>query len=269
MSQVIGFVGAGQMGEPMVVRLVRAGYRVVVYARREPVRERLLACGAEVVDSVAAAAAAADIVIVCVFSDAQLVEVVGGPDGVLAAAGPDTVVVSHTTGAVSTVKDLAATHPEGPVLLDGPVSGSAEDIAAGKLTVLLGGPALAVEAARPVLEAYARTIVATGGLGSALGVKLVNNALFAANAQLVALAAEVGRRLGVEDTDLLDALAACSGNSFAATSIRRTGGFPKFEQLAAPFLRKDVAACVAATADLGVDLGLLGTVIADGPFELG
>ncbi|WP_280302035.1 NAD(P)-dependent oxidoreductase [Nocardia abscessus] len=268
MSQVVGFIGAGQMGEPMVVRLVAAGHRTIVYARREPVRERLRAAGADVVDSVREAAASSDVIITCLFSDQQLGEVLSGPDGVLAAARPDAVVVSHTTGAVSTIKNLAAERPDGPVLLDGPVSGSAEDIASGRLTVLLGGPPESVEAVRPVLAAYANTVIATGALGSALGVKLVNNALFAANAQLVAVAAEVGRQLGIDEGQLLDALSVASGNSYAADSIRRTGGFAKFEKRAAPFLRKDVAACLTATADLGIDLGGLGAAIADGPFDL-
>ncbi|WP_084526218.1 NAD-binding protein [Nocardia vaccinii] len=126
-----------------------------------------------------------------------------------------------------------------------------------------------VRAVRPVLESYAGTIVATGPLGSALSVKLVNNALFAANAQLVAAAADIGRRLGIESRDLLSALLACSGRSYAAESIRRTGGLDRFQQLAAPFLRKDVAACLAATADAGLELGQLGSVIHDGPLELG
>ncbi|WP_329407728.1 NAD(P)-dependent oxidoreductase [Nocardia vinacea] len=268
MSQVIGFVGAGQMGEPMVVRLVRAGHRVVLYARRPSVRERLKSCGAEVVDSLAAVAESSDVVIVCVFSDSQLVDVLGGPEGLLAKAGPDVVIVSHTTGTVATVKDLAAAYPEGPTLLDGPVSGSAVDIAAGKLTVLLGGPVTAVDVVRPIMESYADPVVATGALGSALIVKLVNNALFAANAQLVAEAVNVGQQLGVADEELLRALSVCSARSYASNSILGAGSVRGFEHIAAPFLRKDVAACLSATAELGIDLGQLATVIADGPLEL-
>jgi 3-hydroxyisobutyrate dehydrogenase-like beta-hydroxyacid dehydrogenase len=268
MSQVVGFVGAGQMGEPMVVRLARAGHRVLVHARRPEVRERIQAAGAQVVDSVAEAAAESDVFIACTFSDDQLTQVLGGPQGALAAAGKNCVVVSHTTGTVSTVRELAADSPQGAVLLDGPVSGSAQDIAAGKLTVLLGGPAEAVAAARPVLASYAETIVATGELGTALQVKLVNNALFAANAQLVAAATQLGRSLGVADDDLLRALLACSGRSYAAQAILGSGGLPVFERRAAPFLRKDVAAALAATADLGVELGQLATVIHDGPLAL-
>lgn len=268
MSQVVGFVGAGRMGEPMVGRLVQAGYRTVVYARKEPVRDRLRTAGAVVVDSVREASAAADVVITCLFSDAQLVQVLDGPDGVLASARPGTPVVSHTTGTVSTVRDLAAAHPEGPVLLDGPVSGSAEDIAAGRLTVLLGGPAQSLDAARPVLASYADNVLTTGALGSALGVKLVNNVLFAANAQAVALGAAVGRQLGIGDDELLHALSLASGNSYAADAIRRTGGFATFGKAATPFLRKDVAACIAATADLGIELGPLADLIAAGPFDI-
>ncbi|MFE6862202.1 NAD(P)-dependent oxidoreductase [Nocardia sp. NPDC057668] len=269
MPQVVGFIGAGRMGEPMVVRLIGAGHRVVVLARRAEVRERLGACGAEVVRTIAEVAEAADVVVVCVFSDPQLIDVLGGPSGLLATAKPSTIVVSHTTGSVGTVRELAAAHPDGPVLLDGPVSGSAQDIAAGRLTVLLGGPGESAEAVRPVLESYSAQIIATGALGTALNVKLVNNALFAANSQLVAEAARVGRQLGIDDRDLLRALSACSGASHAAESIRRTGGLAAFEKAAAPFLRKDVAACLAATADAGADLGRLAAVIHNGPLELG
>lgn len=269
MSQVVGFIGAGRMGEPMVYRMVAAGHRVQVYARRDSVRERLRAGGATVVDSIAEAAASADVVILCLFSDAQLVDVLGGPDGVFATARPDAVVVSHTTGTVTTVTGLAARNSGGPTLLDGPVSGSADDIAAGKLTVLLGGAGAAVARARPVLETYAGTIITTGALGTALSVKLVNNVLFAANAQMVAAALELGARLGIGDKQLLDALGVSSGRSFAANSIGLTGGLAEFEQVAAPFLRKDVAACRAAAADLGIDIGRLGAVIDGGPFDLG
>lgn len=268
MSQIVGFIGAGQMGEPMVARLLHAGRRVKVFARRPEVRERVSAAGAQVVESVAEAAAASDVVIVCVFSDEQLVRVLDGPAGVLASASKDCVVISHTTGTVATVRELAAGHPEGPVLLDGPVSGAAEDIEAGRLTVLLGGPAASVDSVRPVLESYADKIVATGELGSALSVKLINNALFAANAQLVASAAAVGRQLGIGDDELVRALLACSGWSHAAESIHRTGGLAKFARRAAPFLRKDVAACLAATKDNAIELGQLAGVIHDGPLDL-
>lgn len=268
MTETVGFVGAGKMGEPMVLRLVAAGHRVQVYVRRPEVRERLAAAGAVPVESVAAAARDCGIVISCLFSDAQFIELASGVEGLLANAEPDAVVVSHTTGTVGTLTDLMAAFPDGPTLVDAPVSGGADDIAAGNLTVLLGGADDAVARVKPVLAAYADPVIATGGLGSALNLKLINNVLFVANAQLVADAVELGKNLGVRDTSLFEALEHCSGGSRAAGYVQSAGGVDDFAKVVAPFMRKDVAACIEAAADRGVELGLLRTVVEAGRLDL-
>ncbi|GAC1395383.1 MAG: NAD(P)-binding domain-containing protein [Mycobacterium sp.] len=268
MSDVIGFIGAGQLGEPMVSRLLGAGREVLVYARRADVRERLSECGASLADTVPGLAAASDILISCLFSDAQLREVGLGPDGLIANAKPDAVFVSHTTGTATTLSELTAGSATAPVVLDAPVSGTVDHIAQGELTVLVGGPSDAVERVRPALAAYANPIVATGELGSALAIKLINNLLFAANSQLVAEAAQLGRRLGVEEDKLLAALAVCSGGSSASCYAQTAGGLEVFAELATPFLRKDVAACLNAAEAANADLGLLGDVVNTGPFDL-
>jgi 3-hydroxyisobutyrate dehydrogenase-like beta-hydroxyacid dehydrogenase len=264
----VGFIGAGQLGEPMVVRLVDAGHRVLVYSRRNEVRDRLEAGGATAAGSVAELAAHSDILLSCLFSDAQMRETGLGPDGFIANAKPGAVFVSHTTGTVATLKALRGSTPSAPVILDAPVSGTAENIAAGNLTVLVGGPADAVERVTPVLAAYADPVVPTGALGSALAIKLINNLLFAANAQLVAAATELAGKLNVDPGVLLSALQVCSGHSSAGAHADRIGGIDRFAELAGPFLRKDVAACREAAAEAGVDLGMLGTVVHQGPLPL-
>jgi 3-hydroxyisobutyrate dehydrogenase-like beta-hydroxyacid dehydrogenase len=263
----IGFIGAGQLGEPMVRRLLGAGHSTTVYARRDDVRSRLRDEGAALADSAAALASESDVLISCMFSDAQLRETALGPDGFIGNVKPGAVFVSHTTGSVSTLRELAESETA-PTILDAPVSGTAEHIAQGTLTVLIGGAADAVELVRPILAAYADPIVATGDLGSALDIKLINNVLFAANAQLVAAAVHVGERLGVAPEALLDALSVCSGNSSAATYTRGVGGVDSFVQAAGHFLRKDVAAAVAAAEEAGADLGFLRSVVESGPLNL-
>jgi 3-hydroxyisobutyrate dehydrogenase-like beta-hydroxyacid dehydrogenase len=268
MADVIGFVGAGKMGEPMVLRLLDAGHRVLLYARRAEVAERLAAAGASVTDSIADLTRRSDIVISCLFSDAQLVEVAAGPDGLMANTKSGAVLVSHTTGTVGTLTKLMADFPAGPVLVDAPVSGGAHDIAAAELTVLLGGPDDAVARVQPVLAAYADPVIATGDLGTALNLKLINNVLFAANAQLVAAAVELGKNLGVSDISLFQALGQCSGGSRAAGFVESAGGVENFAKIVAPFMRKDIAACIEAAADRGVELGQLRTVAETGPLSL-
>jgi 3-hydroxyisobutyrate dehydrogenase-like beta-hydroxyacid dehydrogenase len=266
MSTTVGFLGAGQLGEPMVERLLGAGHDVLVYARREEVRRRLEDKGAMLAESVAALARESSVLISCLFSDAQLRETGLGPDGFAANARPETVFVSHTTGSVATLNALQ--DQSELVVLDAPVSGIADDIVAGTLTVLLGGPSEAVAAVTPILAAYADPVVATGPLGSALALKLINNLLFAANAQLLAAATQLGSQFGVGPDALLSALQVCSAGSQVAAHAHRIGGMARFEELAGPFLRKDVAACRDAAAASGADLGLLDTAVRQGPLAL-
>lgn len=268
MVNTVGFIGAGQLGEPMVMRLLGAGHHVLVYSRREEVRARLAASGARLAGSVAELASQSDILLSCLFSDMQLRETGLGPDGFMANAKPGSVFISHTTGTVSTLETLRDSSSSAPVILDAPVSGTVDNIAEGTLTVLVGGPADTVERVTPVLDAYADPVVPTGELGSALAIKLINNLLFAANAQLIAAATQLGDKLGVDQMALLSALQVCSGRSSAADHTHRIGGIDRFTELAGPFLRKDVAACREAAAEAGVDLGLLGNVVNEGPLTL-
>ncbi|MDT5074446.1 MAG: hypothetical protein QOH82_3766 [Mycobacterium sp.] len=268
MGTTVGFLGAGQMGEPMVQRLLSAGHDVLVHARDEEIRRRLEADGATAAASVAELARGSDVLICCLFCDAQLLETGLGADGFIANAKPGSVFVSHTTGNLSTLQALRESSVTAPEILDAPVSGTVDDIAAGTLTVLLGGPGDAVAAVTPILAAYADPVVATGALGSALALKLINNLLFAANAQLLASATQLGTQLGVEPDVLLATLQVCSAGSRAAAHAQRIGGMDRFTELAAPFLRKDIAACREAATEAGVDLGLLGTAVRQGPLAL-
>src|SRR5580765_8460723 len=146
--QTIGFIGAGQLGEPTVLRLLAAGHTVKVFAR-------LAEKGATVVDS-PAAVADADLVVLFLFSDAQLLEVALEPGGLIAAMKPGTPLALHTTASLQTLDALAIAAADRDVpVLDAPVSGTAENIAAGELTVLVGGEPAAVESASAVFAAYA------------------------------------------------------------------------------------------------------------------
>lgn len=264
MTKSVGFIGAGQLGEPMVKRLLAAGHDVRVYARRKQVRTRLRGHGATVTDSIAQVSAGCDVLISCVFSDAQLQQVSSGPDGLLAHAESGTVLVSHTTGTASTLIALSAARDDMHVV-DAPVSGTALDISNGTLTVLVGGSPAAVQRILPVLGAYAAPVIETGPLGSALKIKLVNNLVFAANVQILAAATALGTQLGVDADRLLDAVAACSGASRAAEYARRYGGIHVLGTSIGPVIRKDVDSCVAAADEYGADLGLLATLIESGP----
>jgi 3-hydroxyisobutyrate dehydrogenase-like beta-hydroxyacid dehydrogenase len=249
----VGFVGAGRMGAPMVRRLVDADYDVRVLGRTPEKIDAIAQLGAHAVTEPAAVAEGADAVIICVFTDAQVRQVCLD-DGLVAAMSPDAVLVVHTTGSPRTAETIAA---RGISVVDAPVSGGPHDIAAGRVTVFVGGDDEAVTRVRPLLSAYGDPILHVGRLGSGQLVKLINNALFAAQIGVVAEGVRLGELLGISEPALLEALTHGSAGSRALGNITRAGSAAAFIDSVGDFISKDVAVVREAVADLGGDLGAL------------
>lgn len=246
----------GQMGRPMVDRLVAAGFPLSVFVRRPELAAELEAAGVTVAPSIAELAASVDVLVTCTFSDAQLREVVLDGGG-LASLRPGAALVNHVTGSPALAAEMAAAAPAGVRVVDAPVSGTADHIRAGTLTVLVGASAGDLDAVRPVLAAYAEPIIHVGRVGDAQRVKLVNNLVFTVHLRIATLAAELGETLGVASTDLARVMGECSGASFALALLQHLPAETMVES-ARPFLAKDVAVIREVADGLGVDLGLLG-----------
>jgi 3-hydroxyisobutyrate dehydrogenase-like beta-hydroxyacid dehydrogenase len=265
----IGFLGAGQIGAPMVRRLVEDGAELTVFARRPEVRAELAAFGARTVASIADLGSDHDLLISCVFSDAQFESIA---DEVAAVLAPGSVFASHTTGSPTTLRRFAArlaADGRGAHVVDAPFSGTPDNIRAGTLTVLLGGADDDVRRVEPVVRSYAGTVVRTGELGSALLLKLVNNIVFAVNVQVGLEVAHLADELGVELASVYDVLAASSGGTRAVEYMARFASPQSYADEVAPFMVKDVAACEAVAGEMGVDLGLLGRVARAGRLDVG
>jgi 3-hydroxyisobutyrate dehydrogenase-like beta-hydroxyacid dehydrogenase len=259
MSQV-GFVGAGRMGAPMVQRFVEAGHEVCALGRSVEKRRAVSELGARPVTDLADIGADADVVIVCVFTDEQVEQVCLG-DGLADAMPTDAALVLHTTGSPRTAHAIAA---RGVTVVDAPVSGGPHDIAEGQVTLFVGGADDAVARARPVLSAYGDPILHVGALGAGQLVKLINNALFAAQIGLVAEGVRLGGVLGVDEPALLEALTHGSAGSRALNNIARAGSADTFIESVGGFLDKDVAAVRDTLTGLGADLGRLSGLVDTG-----
>ena len=257
----LGFIGAGRMGRPMVARLVEAGHEVRVLARSQDKRAALAGDGAQVVAEAADAGRGADAVLVCVYTDEQVLAVCLG-SGLLEAMPGGSVLVVHTTGSPRTAEAIAARAAAHAVaVIDAPVSGGPHDIAAGRLTLLVGGADDAVNQVRPVLQAYGDPILHVGPVGAGQRVKLVNNALFAAQIGLLADAVRLGAQLGLEEAALLGALPHGSAASRALAGAVGRGSVAAFTEAVRDFLAKDVDVARKLAAELGGDLGALDAAI--------
>lgn len=249
----VGIVGTGAMGRPVIDRLLAAGHSVAAVARRPEVAAELTAAGVEVVADLPALGRDRDVVLVYVYSDEQVREVTLD-SGLLDALAPETLVVVHTTGSPQTVEAIAARHP---AVIDAAASGGPASIAAGTLTVFLGGEDEHVARFRPVLGAYAENAVHFGPLGSGQRVKLLNNLLFGAHVQLAVEAAGVAEAFGLDVGLLARTLHTCSGASYAMDLVAASGSAEALLQGAGPYVRKDVRVAREVADYLGVSLGTI------------
>jgi 2-hydroxy-3-oxopropionate reductase len=264
----VGFIGAGRMGHPMVARLVGGGNDVAVLGRSAEKRAAIDQLCASAVADIADVAAGADVVVICVFTDEQVRQICL-EDDLLATISPGSALVVHTTGSPRTVQTIAEhAAPHDVDVVDAPVSGGPHNAAAGALTLFVGGTEEAVARVRPVLGCYGDPVLHVGPLGAGQKVKLVNNALFAAQIGLLSKSIELGGRLGVPESTLLNALPHGSAASRVLDIVGRGSSVASFIDNVGEFVGKDVGVVRSIAAELGSDLGVLDDVI-DAAIKLG
>jgi len=263
----LGFIGTGRMGHPMARKLIEAGHEVRALARSQDKHNPLAADGAHPVAAVPEVGEGADAVLVCVFTDEQVQEVCLS-SGLLDTMPEGAVLVIHTTGSPRTAENIATrAAPFGISVIDAPVSGGPHDIAAARLTLFAGGAPAALERARPALASYADPILHVGPLGAGQRVKLINNALFAAQLGLLASAVDLAAQLGVDESVLLAALPHGSATSRALTAVASRGSVAAFATSVGDFLTKDMEVARDTAATLGASLGPLDQAITLGRAE--
>ncbi len=183
----VGYIGLGIMGKPMARNILKAGFPLVVYNRSRGPVDELVALGAQAADGPAAVAAAVDVVITNLPDSATVEQVALGPGGIREGAHPGLIFVDHSTIRPETARHIAAELAKvGVPALDAPVSGGDIGAQQGTLTIMVGGPADALERVRPVLQAEGRTITHIGPAGTGQVAKAANQIMVAA--QMVAMA---------------------------------------------------------------------------------
>jgi 2-hydroxy-3-oxopropionate reductase len=220
----IGFIGLGVMGAPMARNLLAAGYEVLAWNRSPGPLAELVEAGARPAASPAALAAEADVLITIVSDDAALREVLGGPDGAIAAARPGSLVVDMSTVSPALARELAAAAAaRGVDFIDAPVSGGDVGAREGTLSIMVGGEPAALARARPLFEVLGSRVTHVGEAGAGQVAKACNQVLVAVIFAGLAEALVLGSKLGVDAAAILDAL----GGGMAANRIMevRRGNF--------------------------------------------
>ena len=186
MTMKIGYIGLGLMGKPMARNIMKAGYPVWVHNRSRASVAELVAEGALEAHSPAEVAGQVDLVITNLPDSPDVEQVALGPGGIMEGAHPGLIYVDHSTIKPATARQVAAALAEkGVPMLDAPVSGGDIGAINGTLTIMVGGPAEALERVLPVLRAEGQTITHVGGAGDGQIAKAANQIMVAA--QMVAM----------------------------------------------------------------------------------
>jgi 3-hydroxyisobutyrate dehydrogenase-like beta-hydroxyacid dehydrogenase len=211
----VGFLGLGIMGSRMAANVAHAGFPLTVWTHTPGKAERWASeHDAKAVATPADVARDSDIVVSMLVDGDQVATVLLGQDGVISGAHDGLLCVDMSTIAPPQSRRIgAALHERGVRMLDAPVTGSSPRAEDGSLTIMVGGEREDFERARALLEAMGKVIAHVGELGQGEMLKVINNALGAANAAALAEALLLAASTGIDLDAFVEIVSSGSGAS--------------------------------------------------------
>jgi 3-hydroxyisobutyrate dehydrogenase len=251
----VAFVGLGMMGVPMAKRCLQAGYDVRGADPSAAAREVFAAAGGKAFATAREAATDVSVVITMLPNSKVVHEAVLGSDGIADVLGKDALIIDMSSSVPFDTQELGkALAAKGVALVDAPVSGGVKRAIDGTLSIMAGGEAADVERARPLLMAMAKSVFATGPLGSGHAMKALNNYVSAAGLVAACEALLVGRRFGLQPDTIIDVLNASTGKN-NSTDVKMKQ-FVISESFASGFSLALMAKDLRIAADLSKRVGL-------------
>jgi 3-hydroxyisobutyrate dehydrogenase-like beta-hydroxyacid dehydrogenase len=254
--ETLGFIGLGVMGEPMCENLARKSQRPVCATdlRRMPL-SRLEAAGVNACGSVAEVAESADVIFLSLPGGREVEEVCGAIIG--SAKRRVTMVVDCSTSPVRLTREVASRcNAAGIAFADAPVARTREAAQRGTLSIMVGATPELFPRIRPYLECMGSEVTFCGPIGCGQVVKLLNNMILFEIGSALAEALAIGRRSGVDERLLLDALSKGSSDSFALRNHGMKAMLPRRfpeDAFGTDYARKDLAYALELARDAGID----------------
>ncbi len=262
----VSMIGLGVMGGPIARHVAAAGHRLTVYNRSQGRLQAWLdanpARAARIASSPADAAEGADMVITCVGNDDDLADVVLGPQGVFATLRTGAVFVDHTTVSARIARQIAVEARDKLVhCIDAPMTGSQIGAEKGTLTLMCGGRVDALEAARPVLEAYAARIVHVGKAGAGQLTKMANQICIAGVIAGLSEAVRMAQASHLDLDKVYEAISGGAAQSWQMANRWKTMAGDEFDfGFAVDWMRKDLGLAMDEGRGLGVSLPITALV---------
>jgi len=204
----LGYIGIGLMGEPMTMRLLKAGRRVTVWNRSREKLQAAIAAGAEEATSAADLAGRCDVVMMCLTDTKAVEHVAFGEEGIAAGAKPGSILVDFSSMDPDATRRFAVRLRDeaGMGWIDAPVSGGVPGAREGTLAIMAGGEAGDVERVRTIIALMAQRFTHMGPSGAGQTTKLCNQVIVACQLAAIAEAIRLAERAGVDAAKLPEAL---------------------------------------------------------------
>ena len=254
--QKIGFIGLGIMGKPMALNLIRAGYLLSIYARREEVAKPLIEAGAKAYSSPKKLAAEVDVIISIVPSTHDVEDVLLGSEGVVHGAKSGLIVIDMSTiSAYATKKIAEKLEALNISMLDAPVSGGEQGAISGSLTIMVGGKEETLAKVEPILSVLGKKTVLIGDHGAGQTAKACNQIIIAETIVAIDEALCLAKAAGVDPTKVRDALL----GGYAASRVLEIHGKRMLDNNYTPGFkaslhRKDMHLALEQASQLGIDV---------------
>ncbi|WP_343315282.1 NAD(P)-dependent oxidoreductase [Brucella sp. BE17] len=244
----VAFLGLGVMGYPMAGHLrTKGGHEVTVYNRTLKKAEKWAAeFGGSFAPTPAETARDADFIFACVGNDDDLRSITLGADGAFSTMKKDAIFIDNTTASAEVARELAAeAEKRGFHFIDAPVSGGQTGAENGVLSVMVGASEPVFERAKPVIDAYARSIGLMGPVGSGQLAKMVNQICIAGLVQGLAEGIHFGKRAGLDIEKLISVISKGAAGSWQMENRSPTMNEGKYDfGFAVDWMRKDLGICL-------------------------
>ncbi|MGB8141687.1 MAG: NAD(P)-dependent oxidoreductase, partial [Pseudolabrys sp.] len=259
----IGFIGLGNMGQPMARRLIEAGHKLIVYDTRNDAVAPLVALGAQLASSPADVADRVETVMASLPSLQISEKVAIGEGGVIQGKRIQRFVDLSTTGATVSAKIAAVLAKKNIVQIDCPVSGGVGGASNGTLAVMVSGPKAEIDLVKDVLAVFGKVFVIGEKPGMAQTMKLANNFLSATAMAATSEAVAMGVKAGLDPAVMIDVINAGSGRTTASDGKFPQAILPRTFNygFATALMLKDVRLCVQEARSLNVPNSVMSIVL--------
>ena len=259
----IGFIGLGNMGQPMARRLVEAGHKLVVYDTRNDATAPLVALGAQLASSPQDVADRVETVMASLPSLQISEKVATGDGGVIHGKRIKRFIDLSTTGSRVAAKIAASLAKKNIVQIDSPVSGGVGGANKGTLAVMVSGPKSEVELVKDVLAVFGKVFVIGEKPGMAQTMKLANNFLSATAMAATSEAVAMGVKAGLDPAVMIDVINAGSGRTTASDGKFPQAILPRTFNygFATALMLKDVRLCFDEAKNLNVPNSVMSAVL--------